>query len=65
MIKPFTLHIKEVEEDIISKLNDAKIPYYVSKIILKDIYNIINDAENEEIQNYCNSISNEVKESDQ
>lgn len=52
MNKPFTIRVNDLQQEIIDKLNEAKLPCYVLKNILKEIIKAIEDADGEEISRY-------------
>ena len=60
MNKPLTLQVNETEQRIVETLNEAKLPFYVLKTIIKNIYEDIERAENDEIQQYEHSLENET-----
>lgn len=54
--KPFTLILKELEEEIIKIINNANIPIYCLKQILSNLYNQLDNIEKNEIEEYQKSI---------
>lgn len=66
MEKPFTLIIKEMEEEIIKIINKSNLPAYNIKLSLQNIYNEVDRIDKEEISKYNEYIKNKSnkKESD-
>jgi len=64
MEKPFTLRIKDIESKIIEILNEENLPFYISKIIIKNIFDDIHRADVEEISKYEQELEKEFKESE-
>lgn len=52
MEKPFTIQVNDLHLDLVKKLNEAKMPYYVMKSILLDIIKEIDDNDGAEITKY-------------
>lgn len=52
MEKPFTLRVKEIESKIVDILNKENLPFYISKIIINNVFNDIDKADIEEIKKY-------------
>ena len=60
MNKPFTLIVQELEQKIVDTLNEAKLPFYVLKTVIRNIYEDIERADNDEIQQYRHSLENKT-----
>lgn len=56
MEKPFTIQVNDLHLEIIKKLNEAKMPYYVLRSILLDIIKEIDDNDGAEITKYFEEI---------
>lgn len=52
MNKPFTLQVLDAEEKIISVINETKMPVFVLKKILENIYKQLEEIDIEEINKY-------------
>lgn len=50
--KPFTLLVKETEEELVKIINSSNIPAFCLKQILSNLYNQLNELENQEIKDY-------------
>lgn len=59
MEKPFTIRIKEFSEKLIEEINSSKLPVYVLKTEIEKIYAELNRIDEEEINKYNESLSNE------
>lgn len=59
MEKPFTIRIKEFSEKLIEEINSSKLPVYVWKTEIEKIYAELNRIDEEEINKYNESLSNE------
>ena len=59
MEKPFTIKIKEFSEKLIEEINSSKLPVYVLKNEIEKIYAELNRIDEEEINKYNESLSNE------
>lgn len=59
MEKPFTIRIKEFSEKLIEEINSSKLPVYVLKNEIEKIYAELNRIDEEEINKYNESLSNE------
>ena len=55
MNKPFTLIVQETQENIIKEIELSKLPVYVLKQIIGDIYNQLSSIEKNEIEKYNDS----------
>ena len=66
MQKPFSLMIKETEEEIIKTINNSNIPIFCLKQVLSNLYNQLDDLEKKEIEEYQKSLEDkkENKESE-
>ena len=62
MNKPFTLIVQETEQKIVETINNSKLPAYVLKILVKNIFEELDRVDNDEIQKYTQE--QEKKESD-
>lgn len=68
MEKPFTIRVNDLQADIVKRLNEAKLPCYVLRNILKEIIKAIEDADGEEMTKYFKELQKEsenVKESEE
>ena len=52
MDKPLTLIVQETQQEIINTINNSKLPAYVLKQILKEIYQQLENIEQQEIETY-------------
>ena len=52
MEKPFTLIVQDTEEKIIKILNESKIPAFVLKNILQNLFNQLSEIEKNEVEAY-------------
>lgn len=52
MEEPFTLRVQETEEKLVKILNESKIPAFVLKIILQNLFNQLNEIERNETETY-------------
>lgn len=59
MEKPFTIKIKEFSEKLIELVNSSKLPVYVLKSEIEKVYAELNRIDDEEINKYNESLSNE------
>lgn len=59
MEKPFTIKIKEFSEKFIELVNSSKLPVYVLKSEIEKVYAELNRIDDEEINKYNESLSNE------
>ncbi len=62
--KPLTLIVKEYEEKLVKEINNSKLSPFIWKNILEKIYNELTYAENQEIENYNNSLKEKKEEKD-
>lgn len=65
MEKPFTIRIKEFSEKLIEEINSSKLPVYVLKNEIEKIYAELNRIDDEEINKYNESLSNENNQKSQ
>ena len=56
MQKPFSLMIKETEEEIVKIINNSNVPVFCLKQILFNLYNQLDDLEKKEIEKYQKSL---------
>lgn len=59
MEKPFTIKIKEFSEKLIELVNSSKLPAYALKNEIEKVYAELNRIDEEEINKYNESLSNE------
>mgnify|MGYP004510555669 FL=1 len=59
MEKPFTIKIKEFSEKLIELVNSSKLPVYALKNEIEKVYAELNRIDEEEINKYNESLSNE------
>lgn len=52
MDEPFTLRVQETEEQLVKILNESKIPAFVLKIILQNLFNQLSEIEKNETEAY-------------
>ncbi len=52
MDEPFTLKVQATEEQLVKILNESKIPAFVLKIILQNLFNQLSEIEKNEIESY-------------
>ena len=52
MNKPFTLQVQETQQEIVNTINKSNLPAYVLKIILKELYQQVEQLELNEIETY-------------
>lgn len=52
MNKPFTLQVQEAQQEIVNTINKSNLPAYVLKIILKELYQQVEQLEINEIETY-------------
>lgn len=52
MEEPFTLRVQETEEKLVKILNESKIPAFVLKIILQNLFNQLSEIERNETETY-------------
>lgn len=52
MDKPFSIIIQETEEGLIKVLNESKLPPFVLKIVLQNLFNQLNEIEKNEKEAY-------------
>jgi hypothetical protein len=66
MDKPLTLKMEELQNEITQKINEANIPAYCIKTMLRELYEEVDSIDKEEIQRYNEYIKNKPnkKESD-
>ena len=55
MDKPFSIIVQETEQEIINTINKSNLPAYVLKNIFKEIYQQLENIEQEEIDKYNQS----------
>ena len=65
MQKPLTLIVREKEENLIKEINDSRLSPFIWKNILEKIYNQLTQLENQEIENYNNSLKEKKEEKDE
>jgi hypothetical protein len=51
-MKPFTLQVQETEEQLVNTINKSNLPAYVLKVILKGLYQQVEQLEIDEIETY-------------
>ena len=51
-MKPFTVIVQETEQELINTIEKSNLPPYVLKNILSDIYQQLNNIEQQEIEKY-------------
>lgn len=59
MEKPFTIKVREFNENLIKLVNSSKLPVYALKNEIEKIYSELNKIDEEEINNYNKSRLNE------
>lgn len=59
MNKPFSLKVKEAQEQIINIINDASLPAYCLKNILQNILTEIENLDNQEVEKYYKELEKE------
>ena len=66
MEKPFTLKMEELQNEITQKINKANIPAYCIKAMLKELFEMVDSIDKEEISKYNEYIKDKLnkKESD-
>ncbi len=66
MEKPFTLKMEELQNEITQKINKANIPAYCIKAMLKELFEMVDRIDKEEINRYNEYMENkpQKKESD-
>ena len=52
MGKPFTLQVNDLKENIVKLINEANMPCYVLKNVMREIIQMINATEGQEITKY-------------
>ena len=52
MEKPFTLQVNDLKENIVKLINEANMPCYVLKNVMREIIEMINATEGQEITKY-------------
>lgn len=62
MEKPFTLIVQDTEEKIIKILNESKIPAFVLKNILQNLFNQLSEIEKNEVEVYLRNKEKDTKE---
>lgn len=50
--KPFALMVQETEQKIVEIINNSQLPAYVLKIMIKELYQQLENIEIEEIEKY-------------
>lgn len=58
MEKPFTLKVQEIEEEIVKILNNSNLPAYVLKTVLQNLFNQLQELDNNEINTYLKNKEN-------
>lgn len=64
MDEPFTLRVQETEEQLVKILNESKIPAFVLKIILQNLFNQLSEIEKNETEAYLRKKEDKDNEKD-
>jgi hypothetical protein len=66
MEKPVSIKVQELKEELVDLINDSGLPAFIVEPIVKDIYEQIIQAKNQEYtkdkENYENSLKEEKKD---
>ena len=61
-MKPFTIQVQETEQGIIDVINKSNLPVYVLKTMLQDVYQQLENIEQQEIEKYQQEQAKNKKE---
>lgn len=50
--KPLTLRVQEIQSKVVDILNNSQLPAYVLKVMIKELYQQLENIEIEEIKKY-------------